>query len=471
MHPLSDAAKVITDSGSVIVAVVAKIDALEQSNDAALRSWAKDFAVAVARYRGVNRILSKWRDKPSFLEPAEVKDALVAADDFLLKHTHWTWDEAWLDSRWKRAALERKKIWEAEEERLRKLREEEEISTILAEAQAFLKTEVVVFDYPTEEEWEALRNQPPLQEDPAPISFFNPTLDMPSESPDSSFGNSPLSFSDMSMSSPSSPPSTAPTPLQSPKIPVGNIDRIWDDPVLPAPQIGPSSNRADPGTQLSRELHGEPTARKIAPVSSGSGTTGKHVGPAKSMDSASASEGHVSTSYDSTSGQASINADVVIRPRTTRATLPTTKGAKTRLNSTANNSPNSKINTQPPKTNVIASTSPKRPQFSQLTVTTSSQFDGVRVPSPMSPAWRNKRARDDDDDADEDEDEFVRRNGGTLIGTGQINSPSCSSCSKVNSKCFRLNNKSCCARCYQEHQKCPLDKPKTKKQKAGNIVG
>ncbi|KAJ3936064.1 MAG: hypothetical protein NXY57DRAFT_957577 [Lentinula lateritia] len=417
MHPLSELAKVIVDSGSAIVAVVAKIEALEQSNDASLRSWAKDFAVAVARYRGVIRILSKRRDKTSFLEPAEVKDALLAADNFLLKHTHWTWDEAWLDSRWKRAALERKKIWEAEEERLRILREEEEISTILAEAQAFLKTEVVVFDYPTEEEWEALRNQPPLQEDPAPISFFNPTFDIASESPDSSFRNSPLSFSDMSMSSPSSPPSTAPTPLQSPKIPVGNIDRIWDDPVLPATQIGPSSkNRADPRTQLSREPHGNPTG-KIAPVSSGSGTTGKHVGLAKSMDSATASEGHVSTSSDSTSRQASINADVVIHPHTTRATLPTTKGAKARFNSTVKNSPNSPINNQPPKTNA---TSPRRPQFSQLTVATSSQFDGVRVPSPMSPARRNKRARDNDED-DEDEDEFVRRDGGTLIGTGQIN--------------------------------------------------
>lgn len=38
----------------------------------------------------------------------------------------------------------------------------------------------------------------------------------------------------------------------------------------------------------------------------------------------------------------------------------------------------------------------------------------------MSPARRNKRARDNDED-DEDEDEFVRRDGGTLIGTGQIN--------------------------------------------------
>lgn len=47
MHPLSELAKVIVDSGSAIVAVVAKIEALEQSNDASLRSWAKDFAVAV----------------------------------------------------------------------------------------------------------------------------------------------------------------------------------------------------------------------------------------------------------------------------------------------------------------------------------------------------------------------------------------------------------------------------------------
>ncbi|KAJ3851966.1 hypothetical protein EV368DRAFT_83019 [Lentinula lateritia] len=411
MHPLSAAmAKLITDSGSAIVAVVAKIEALEQSNEAALQSWGKDFAVAFARYRGLNRKLSERRIKTSFLESAELKDALVAADNFMLKHTHWTWDQAWLDSRWKRAALERKKIWEAEEERLRKLREDEENSTILAEVQAFLKTEIVVFDYPTEEEWEALRNQPPLQEDPAPISIFNPTFDISSELPDNSSRNSPLSFSDMSMSSPSSPPSTAPTPLQSPKIPVGNIDRIWDDPVLPAPQIGPSSIRADPRPQLSGGPHGESTG-KISPVSSGSGTTGTHMGLAKSIDFTSAFEGRVSTSFDSISRQASID-----RPHTTRATLPTTKGAKARLNSTVKNSPNSKINSQPPKTNT---TSPKRPQFSQLTVTTSSQFDGVRVPSPMSPARRNKRVRDDDD-ADE-EDEFVRRDGGTLIGTGQIN--------------------------------------------------
>ncbi|KAJ3863577.1 hypothetical protein EV359DRAFT_82236 [Lentinula novae-zelandiae] len=195
MRPLSEAMiKLITDTGSTIIAVVAKVQELDQLNDLALQSWAKEFAIAVARYRGIHRILSKERDRSLYIESVHVKDALITADNFMLEKTHWTWDQAWLDPRWKRAALERKKIWQAEEEHRRKLREEEENRIMLAEAHTFLNTELLVFDYPTEEEWKALRNQPPLQEDPAPITLFDPTFDIISNSSFGSVRNFPSSF-------------------------------------------------------------------------------------------------------------------------------------------------------------------------------------------------------------------------------------------------------------------------------------
>ncbi|KAJ3914969.1 hypothetical protein F5877DRAFT_70262 [Lentinula edodes] len=198
MRPLSEAMiKLITDTGSTIIAMVAKIQKLEQSNNQALQSWAKEFAIAVARYRGIHRILSKERDISLYIESVHVKDALITADKFMLEKTHWTWDQTWLDPRWKRAALERKKIWEAEEEYRRKLREEEENRVVLAEAHTFLNTELIVFDYPTEEEWQALRNQPPLQEDHAPITFFDPTFDMIMESSVGSVQNLSSSFADV----------------------------------------------------------------------------------------------------------------------------------------------------------------------------------------------------------------------------------------------------------------------------------
>ncbi|KAH7878550.1 uncharacterized protein C8R40DRAFT_1167280 [Lentinula edodes] len=195
MRPLSEAMiKLITDTGSTVIAVVAKIQELDQLNDLALQSWAKEFAIAVARYRGIHRILSKERDTSLYIESVYLKDALITADNFMLEKTHWTWDQAWLDPRWKRAALERKKIWQAEEEHRRKLREEEENRIMLAEAHTFLNTELLVFDYPTEEEWQKLRNQPPLQEDPAPITLFDPTFDIISKSSFGSVRNFPSSF-------------------------------------------------------------------------------------------------------------------------------------------------------------------------------------------------------------------------------------------------------------------------------------
>ncbi|KAJ3966177.1 hypothetical protein EV361DRAFT_593894 [Lentinula raphanica] len=43
--------------------------------------------------------------------------------------------------------------------------------------------------------------------------------------------------------------------------------------------------------------------------------------------------------------------------------------------------------------------------------------------------------------------------------------PPCAPCSSLNQKCFRLNGKTCCARCYQEHQECPLDDLRGKEAK------
>ncbi|KAJ4479068.1 hypothetical protein J3R30DRAFT_2711481 [Lentinula aciculospora] len=468
MSPMSEAmTKVIIDAGSRIVAVVARINALPLSNDAALRSWVKDFAVAVTHYRGVTRILTKQRDRASYAEAAEVRDALVAADNFLLRNTHWSWDEEWFDSRWKRAAQERKKIWEAEEERIQKLKEERDNIFLLSEAQRFLHSDVVSFEYPTDEEWEALHNQASSQEPISPIDSFGPQL-----SP-RSLGSSPSSGSDMSSSR--SPPPTAPTPFQSPKIAAGNIHYIWDDEVS-SPRVGHSSSRTDSIGEVAGTPYEEPTGQIGL---GGAGINGEHVGPAKAVGRTDASQGHGS---DPISRLASTGAGMVTRPPVDRPTLPTTKGLKLKPNLTVKILPDHKINNQSAKPRTkpnaapFTSQAPKRPQFSQLTVSTLSQLECVRISSAMSPSTsrRNKRARDDDDDdyqTDDEDTRYVRYEGGTLIGTGQTNSPSCLSCSKANSKCFRLNGKSCCARCYQEHQKCPLDKPNTKKHRPSLTVG
>ncbi|KAJ3740812.1 hypothetical protein DFH05DRAFT_370297 [Lentinula detonsa] len=259
----------ITDAGSAIVAVV---DLLPVSNDAALQSWTRNFAVALSRYREVVRILTEKRNKESYIEPVQVKDALITADDFLLKNTHWTWDEKWLDPRWRRAALERKEIWEAEEARRRRLDEEAENNALVAQAQAFLSTEIVAFDYPTEEEWAALRNEHPLQEDPILPSFdFDPSVDILHES-DSSIGSSPLSFSEMGDTG--SPSPSAHTLAKSPKMAVGNIDAIWDDEVQEVPRIRSSSSRTSPASQLDEKPRDPP--RQIGTASGGPGMTEYH---------------------------------------------------------------------------------------------------------------------------------------------------------------------------------------------------
>jgi uncharacterized Zn finger protein (UPF0148 family) len=46
--------------------------------------------------------------------------------------------------------------------------------------------------------------------------------------------------------------------------------------------------------------------------------------------------------------------------------------------------------------------------------------------------------------------------------------PSCVPCAASNSKCFRLNGKLSCARCTQEHIRCPFDREKIK-DKTGEL--
>ncbi|KAJ3715904.1 hypothetical protein DFJ43DRAFT_1101669 [Lentinula guzmanii] len=448
--------KIITDAGSAIVAVV---DSLPLSNDTAIQSWARNFAVALSRYREVVRILTEKRNKESYIEPVQVKDALITADDFLLKNTHWTWDEKWLDPRWRRAALERKEIWEAEEARRRRL-EEEENNALIAQAQAFLSTEIVAFDYPTEEEWAALRNEHPLQKD-LPSFDFDPSVDTLHES-DSSIGSSPLSFSEMGDTG--SPSPSAHTLAKSPKAAVGNIDAIWDDEVQEVPPIRSSSSRTSPASQLYGKPR-EPT-RQIGTASSGPGTTEYHVGSAKAVDGAG--------TFSKSNFNSSTSAGVVTRSPVRRASLPTIKGF--RLNKT---SPNSETNgwSTNSKAKPSASHTPEQPQSSQVTASSKcSQFDYVHMQllAPPSTTRRTKRTHGDaDEDRGTDEDRetrYVRCEGGDLIGMGQKNSPPCSSCSKAKSKCFRLNDKACCARCYQEHQECPFEKRQMKKQKTSSSV-
>ncbi|KAJ3727973.1 hypothetical protein C8R42DRAFT_639038 [Lentinula raphanica] len=211
----------IIDQASVIIDVAAKVDSLAVSDDVALRAcnWTKEFVVALITH---DRDLTNDRNTSSYPSPPRLNDALSKADSFLLQHTHWSWDDPWLHSRWKRAAEEQKKVWEAEEERLKRVREEkeeremqerlkriikekerslpkadnkylltlrverlkagqeEENAQRVAETQAYLamKDETVVFDYPTDEKWEALCNEHPLQEDPLSTFFEFKTMDL-----------------------------------------------------------------------------------------------------------------------------------------------------------------------------------------------------------------------------------------------------------------------------------------------------
>ncbi|KAJ3998311.1 hypothetical protein F5050DRAFT_1745307 [Lentinula boryana] len=400
--------KMITDAGSAIVAVV---DSLPLSNDAALQSWARNFAVALSRYREVVRILTEKRNKESYIEPVQVKDALITADDFLLENTHWTWDDKWLDPRWRRAALERKEIWEAEEARRRRLKEEEEENNALvAQAQAFLSTEIVVFDYPTEEEWAALRNEHPLQEDPS--LDFDPSVDIPHES-DSSIGSSLLSFSETGDTG--SPSPSAHTLAKSPKTAAGNIDAIWDDEVQEVPQIRSSSSQTSPVSQL----YGKPREPRgqIGTASRGPGTTEYHVRSAKAVDGAG--------TFSKSNFNSSTSAGVVTRPPVRRASLPTTK--RCRLNKTSSNS---ETNNWPTNSNAKPSASHTPEQPPPFRVTTSikrSQLDYVRMqpPAPPSTTRRTKRTHADaDEDTETDEDRetrYVRCEGGDLIGMGHKN--------------------------------------------------
>ncbi|KAF5366911.1 hypothetical protein D9757_011375 [Collybiopsis confluens] len=82
---------------------------LSLTDDAGLRAWARGFATTVAIYR---EIVCVFTQDPSnhtvFIDSSQHTRAMIAAAAFLLKNIHWTWDDSWLDQRWKDAALERK---------------------------------------------------------------------------------------------------------------------------------------------------------------------------------------------------------------------------------------------------------------------------------------------------------------------------------------------------------------------------
>jgi hypothetical protein len=488
--PLSpNLATMISQAGSAVVEHVAKKDSLRLSDDATLRSWTKQFAEFVAIYRSMVRICTK--NDGSYIEPQAIKDAVTTADQFLLKHTHWTWEGEWVAARWRRAALDRKKIWEAEEERIRilkereeKLRQQREEEKILAEARALLNSNS--FDYLTEEEWGALRNDALIEEEPTPTAFnlFDPEFD-PIQSVDRA---SPLS--DLTTSSVSSPATCvdplSPPPTTSIPLPSNQKDYIKDSTPDSSPKSPPVVKRG----------RGRPPGKASA-------RNGAHIG-ARGTISASAARASTLTVTDEKTGPSTGPLHSDQRATEALATPSIGHKAPTGITSTSISAPTTtsatwKVPTTDPKPITSTLTAardhpvfiPKNrpgPQTSQLRLPKSSmaavavpvivpnappmlpKLDTINISSSSTANTIGKRKTRDDDFEDfleedaegsDEEDEkslYLMGSGGTLIGTGHLNSPSCLPCARSNSKCFRLNGKSSCARCHQEHMKCPLDK-------------
>ncbi|KAF9059994.1 hypothetical protein BDP27DRAFT_1430626 [Rhodocollybia butyracea] len=145
----------INQTAKALIDHVATAGQVLLADHSRIREWLHEFGYAVAKYLGVVRIIAAETGLP-YANPDQVTEALRSGDEFLLRHVHWTWDEAWLDNRWRQAALERKRVWEEEQQLLHRKQEEEKEKEILSKVQAFLDTEIRVSDYPTEEEWAAL---------------------------------------------------------------------------------------------------------------------------------------------------------------------------------------------------------------------------------------------------------------------------------------------------------------------------
>ncbi|KIK64747.1 hypothetical protein GYMLUDRAFT_39708 [Collybiopsis luxurians FD-317 M1] len=633
--PSQEAMSMINRAASVLIDQVAQRDKLLLTDDISLRSWTKAFALAVAKYRGVVRVLTKDRlNDIVFTDPPEVKQALVSADTFLLKHTHWTWDEDWLDTRWKSAAAERKKIWEAEERRLRRLREEKEERECISRALALLDTEVLVSDYPTEEEWEALRretgadasadltnnntNNPPHTHtqpqtqpqfpEPLAINLFDPIFD-PTEM---GITNSPITkcspLSYLSDSSPEtcvdprSPRPSASSILHSPKIidppsfgndrfpthPHGAVPLASDqaihmesDPEFgygnghepvnsastplittttttstgtgtghtpntdrnsPSAGIGPNS-KAQAQTQPTKPSS-KPATQPSSDVSSGRGPTGGSTRTSRALSSR-ASVAPTTTPVPPTASTTATSAPPTgPTPPTAKTGTGTGAGRNGGTGISGNNNHHmhhstAKPSQQPPprRTQGILTVATSTPAITlNSNLNSNLKLDSVQISSPS----RRRKAPDtvtdygsstgtgngngngngtgngingtgngngisgfdedaigDDDYEDmsmseseeaggqeteyENEEDYLKRAGGVLIGSGVLNNPPCTPCARAKQKCFRLNAKACCARCYQEHAKCPLDKekpsagaaqggPKAKRHKASHAT-
>ncbi|KAF5381844.1 hypothetical protein D9757_008370 [Collybiopsis confluens] len=199
MPPLSDDALfLINQAAAALISHVKSRENLILTDEHIIRSWAKEFALAVSKYRRIVRVLTQNRsNEVAFTPSAEVISTLVAADKFLLKNVHWSWDDLWLDQRWKNAAAERKMVWETEEERRRKARESEEHARI-AKAEALLCMENIEIDYPTAEELEAYRREtgavPDESQKTPPIHSFNPVFNSTDIDNDTLARFSPLTF-------------------------------------------------------------------------------------------------------------------------------------------------------------------------------------------------------------------------------------------------------------------------------------
>ncbi|KAF5378407.1 hypothetical protein D9757_011166 [Collybiopsis confluens] len=200
MPPLSDDALfLINQAAAALISHVKSRENLILTDEDIIRSWAKEFALAVSKYRRIVRVLTQNRsNEVAFAPSAEVLSTLLAADKFLLKNVHWSWDDSWLDQRWKNAAAERKMVWETEEERRRKARESEEEHARIAKAEALLCMENIEIDYPTAEELEAYRREtgavPDESQKTPPIHSFNPIFNSTDIDNDTLARFSPLTF-------------------------------------------------------------------------------------------------------------------------------------------------------------------------------------------------------------------------------------------------------------------------------------
>ncbi|KAE9407183.1 hypothetical protein BT96DRAFT_914791 [Gymnopus androsaceus JB14] len=489
-------ATMISQAGSAVVEHVAKKNALVLTDDACLRAWTKQFAELVATYRSMVRICTK-NDK-SYVEPSAIKDAVTGADQFLLQHTHWTWDEDWVSERWRRAAQLRKKLWEAEVERIRilkekeeKLRQQIEEEKILSEARALLNAKT--FNYLTEEEWDSLLNDPPIEEGPPPsaLNLFDPAFD-PVDSEDRS---SPLS--DLTTSSPSSPetcvdppspPPTGPTLLPNQKCDDGKLPKDQTSPTATSPESPPIAlkpNRGGPAGrngplgQRGRGGSAAPTIPHIAPAARGSTTVtgaknGPVVGPAKAIEPKAPERlGTPSAALIGRKPTGTSSTPIPVTATTAATTASVARKAPTDpkpIHSTAARDPPVFIpkNRPGPQTSQLRlpKTSTASPSATLPKLDTTIQLASFSSNLIHGTVGKRKVRDEDEDFIDDESDEenekslYLMSSGGILIGTGQINSPSCFPCARANSKCFRLNGRSCCARCHQEHVKCPLDKDK-----------